>query len=336
MKLHITSINPVAALLLLAIFNFAIVSVNAQQPINGVSEERERGIQLYKQGDTAAAIKILRKVVDKHSDDAEAWYFLALAYWSDGAIGAARPAFEHLIELRPESPDAHAKLAYSLILANDPFKAVMEANRAIALGDQSAEPHYAIAEASFRGGDNTKAIEEANLALQIKPDFGMALITKSIAQRMSDQYAEAASSVERLLAISPADPDSDIWRGQLDSLRYFGQRATAPPESSAPVQLAQDRPLSGKDVTVKARILSKPEPSYSEAARKAGVTGTVVIKCIFASDGEVRNLVVTRALGYGLTSNAVRAARGIRFTPATKDNRQVSMYMQLEYNFNLY
>ncbi len=94
--------------------------------------------------------------------------------------------------------------------------------------------------------------------------------------------------------------------------------------------------MSGKDVTVKARILSKPEPSYSEAARRAGVTGTVVIKCIFGSEGEVRNLVVTRQLGYGLTSRAVRAARGIRFTPATKDNRQVSMYMQLEYNFNLY
>ena len=322
---------PVALILSLILLATSTGAI-AQQP----SEDRDRGIQLYKQGDPAAAIKILTKVVEKHSDDADAWYFLALAYWSEGAIGAARPAFEHLIELRPESPDAHAKLAYSLILANDPFKAVMEANRAIALGDLSAEPHYAIAEASFRGGDNSKAIEEANLALQIKPDFGLALITKSMAHRMLDQYAEAVTSLERLLAISPADPDSDFWRGQLDNLRSFSQRATAPTESSAPVQPAQDRPMSGKDVTIKARVLSKPEPTYSEAARRAGVTGTVVIKCVFGSDGEVRNLFVMRALGYGLTSRAVEAARKIKFTPASKDGRPVSMYMQLEYNFNLY
>jgi TonB family protein len=324
------------ALLLSLVLLATSVPATAQQSTNNSSEDRDRGIQLYKQGETAAAIKILKKVVDKHSDDADAWYFLALAYWSEGAIGAARPAFEHLIELRPESADAHAKLAYSLILANDPFKAVIEANRAIALGDQSAEPHYAIAEASFRGGDNSKAIEEANLALQVKADFGMALITKSMAHRMLDQYPEAVSSLERLLAISPADPDSDFWRGQLDYLRYFSQRSTAPTKSSAPVQPDQDRPMSGKDVTIKVRILSKPEPTYSAAARKAGVTGTVVIKCIFGSDDEVRNLFVMRALGYGLTSRAVEAVRKIKFTPASKDGRPVSMYMQLEYNFNLY
>jgi TonB family protein len=324
------------ALLLSLILLAASTSATAQQPAGTPSEDRERGIQLYKQGETGAAIKILKKVVDKHSDDADAWYFLALAYWSEGAIGAARPAFEHVIELRPELPDAHGKLAYSLILANDPFKALMEANRAIALGDQSAEPHYAIAEASFRGGDNSKAIEEANLALQIKPDFGMALITKSMAQRMSDQYEEAASSLERLLAISPRDLDEDVWRDQLEQLRYFAKHSVTPSRSTPGTQPTQEVPLAGRDVSVKVRILSKPEPSYSEAARKAGVTGTVVIKCIFWSNGEVRNLFVVRALGFGLTSRAVEAARKIRFTPASKDGRPVSMYMQLEYNFNLY
>src|SRR5712691_4295337 len=84
-------------------------SANAQQPTNTPSEERDRGIQLYRQGHIAEAIKILAKVVEKNSDDAEAWYYLGLAYWSEGAFGAARPALEELIRLRPESPAAHAK-----------------------------------------------------------------------------------------------------------------------------------------------------------------------------------------------------------------------------------
>jgi TonB family protein len=324
------------ALLLSLILLAASTGSTAQQPAGNPSEERDRGIQFYKQGDPAAAIKILTKVVEKHANDADAWYFLALAYWSEGAIGAARPAFEHLIELRPESPDAHAKLAYSLILANDPFRAVMEANRAIALNDQSAEPHYAIAEASFRGGDNSKAIEEANLALQIKPEFGEALITKALAHRSLKQDEEAAKSLEMFLAANPENWDKDLWREQLESLRGLTKQLTPSTSSSSGMEPARDLPLSGKEMTVKARILSKPEPTYTEAARMAGVTGTVVIKCVFASDGEIRNLVVIRALGYGLTSKAVQAARRIKFVPARKDERPASMWMQLEYNFNLY
>ncbi len=97
-----------------------------------------------------------------------------------------------------------------------------------------------------------------------------------------------------------------------------------------------NRIFSGKDVTSKARILEKPEPQYTEAARKNQITGTVVIKAIFSSSGQVTNVVAVSKLPDGLTEKAIAAARQIRFVPATKDGRPVSMYMQLEYNFNLY
>ncbi len=96
------------------------------------------------------------------------------------------------------------------------------------------------------------------------------------------------------------------------------------------------RIFSGKDVTSKARILEKPEPQYTEAARKNQITGTVVIKAIFSSSGQVTNIVAVSKLPDGLTEKAIGAARQIRFIPATKDGHPVSMYMQLEYNFNLY
>jgi len=66
------------------------------------------------------------------------------------------------------------------------------------------------------------------------------------------------------------------------------------------------------------------------------VTGTVVILPISSSEGEVKHILVTRALGYGLTTQAVKAARRIKFQPAVKDGEPVSMYINLEYNFNLY
>jgi len=96
------------------------------------------------------------------------------------------------------------------------------------------------------------------------------------------------------------------------------------------------RIFTGKDVTTKARLLSKPEPQYTEEARKNQVTGTVVLKVVFASSGQVTNIQTMRGLPYGLTEKAIAAARQIKFQPATKDGHQVSMWMQLEYNFNLY
>ncbi|HEX6189746.1 MAG TPA: energy transducer TonB [Pyrinomonadaceae bacterium] len=91
-----------------------------------------------------------------------------------------------------------------------------------------------------------------------------------------------------------------------------------------------------KEVTTRARVLSKPEPSYTEAARQNQVRGTVVLRAIFAEDGRVRAIIPIRRLPHGLTASAIRSARQIKFIPATKDGKPVSMWMQLEYNFNLY
>ena len=93
---------------------------------------------------------------------------------------------------------------------------------------------------------------------------------------------------------------------------------------------------SGKDVSSKARVLSKPEPQYTEEARKNQVTGTVVLRAVFTSGGQVSNIRAVSGLPFGLTERAIAAARQIKFAPATKDGHPVSMYIQLEYNFNLY
>lgn len=93
---------------------------------------------------------------------------------------------------------------------------------------------------------------------------------------------------------------------------------------------------SGKDVSSKARVLSKPEPQYTEEARKNQIVGTVVLRAIFTSTGQVSSIRAVSGLPFGLTERAIAAARQIKFSPATKDGHPVSMYIQLEYNFNLY
>ena len=91
----------------------------------------------------------------------------------------------------------------------------------------------------------------------------------------------------------------------------------------------------GRDVDVKARLLTRPEPHYTENARKKKIEGMVVLRVVMSANGNVEYIKVLEGLPHGLTEEAIKAAQQIRFVPAMKDGKAVSMWMQLEYNFTL-
>jgi len=97
-----------------------------------------------------------------------------------------------------------------------------------------------------------------------------------------------------------------------------------------------DRVLEGREVEQRAKLLLKPEPQYTEEARRNQITGTVMLRVVFSNAGHVEQIHAVQTLPFGLTEKAIAAARQIRFVPATKAGRPVSVWMQLEYNFNLY
>ena len=94
--------------------------------------------------------------------------------------------------------------------------------------------------------------------------------------------------------------------------------------------------FSAKQVTRKVLVITKPEPTYTEVARRRSTAGTVVIRCVFRSTGVVSDLHVISGLDDGLTENALAAAKQIKFIPAINEGHFVSMWMELQYNFNLY
>jgi TonB family protein len=95
-------------------------------------------------------------------------------------------------------------------------------------------------------------------------------------------------------------------------------------------------PYKGRDVMLKAMVVFKPPSGYTEEARSNEVTGTVRLRAVLAADGKVGNVSVIGGLPHGLTEKAVDSARHILFFPAIKDDRTVSQYVTLEYNFNIY
>ncbi|SNS83923.1 protein TonB [Granulicella rosea] len=83
-------------------------------------------------------------------------------------------------------------------------------------------------------------------------------------------------------------------------------------------------------------VLFKPEPEFSEEARKAKVAGVVTLSIVVDANGTARNVKVVRALGMGLDEKAVEAVKQYRFKPAMKAGKPVSVAMYVEVDFQIF
>jgi bla regulator protein blaR1 len=86
---------------------------------------------------------------------------------------------------------------------------------------------------------------------------------------------------------------------------------------------------------LKPTITYKEKASYSEDALKNGLEGRVILDVVFAADGSLKDPKVFSGLPDGLTERAVEAAKKIKFEPATRDGKPVSVRGKLEFEFNL-
>lgn len=320
----------------------------------------EAGKRLLANGNAAGAVEELKPVAEGRKKDADAWYLLGVALSRTGQYKDARKAFEKSLNLRPSDADAHAALAYALLMLGKTDDAAVEARRALALNTQLAEAHYVVGVALYRENKFKEAEDEAEAALRIKPALGAAAYLAAdtlmaLYFNESDRQAvlhptppymgddqrravaaerepalepfrarmrETANRLEALADAQPSNPDAALWREQAGSMRLYGRPLGEGPGA-----------FRLSEVTTRAVILSKPEPGFTEEARRNNVSGTVRLRAVLSVDGRVRNIAVVRGLPDGLTDLCVRAARLIRFKPAVKDGHAVSQYVTLEYNF---
>jgi TonB family protein len=214
-----------------------------------------------------------------------------------GAVAALGSAVKH----DPEDLSAWHYLGLALELKNDKGAARNAFEKAARLGDRLLDKQLNQTPAS---------------------GIGRALMA------IKSQLLEAAESAEKYLALDRKLSRSkwEEWDFRASSLRAFADMASDD----------DIKTYSSKDVTTKVRVLSKPEATYTEEARRNQISGTIVVRCVFGANGKVFGIRPISSLAGGLTENAIRAARGITFIPATKDGRPVSVWMEVVYNFNIY
>lgn len=74
---------------------------------------------------------------------------------------------------------------------------------------------------------------------------------------------------------------------------------------------------------------------YTEMARKARITGVVIVEVVIDEQGDVTSTKVLKGLPLGLDKAAVEAVETWKFKPATLDGRPVPVYYIVTINFQL-
>ncbi len=82
-------------------------------------------------------------------------------------------------------------------------------------------------------------------------------------------------------------------------------------------------------------LISKTEPEYSEEARKAKYSGTVLLSLVVDANGLPRDIKVVRPLGLGLDEKAIEAVQKWRFRAGVKGGRPVATQATIEVSFRL-
>ena len=336
----------------------------AAQTAASAEDDFERGKRLLAQGDAQGAAAVLKRAAERRKTDADAWYQLGLALNVSGNMKDARKAFEKAVKLRSDSAETRAGLAYTLLYLNKTGDAEREAKRALALDAKTAVAHFVLGATQSLAGKYARAAQEAEEALKLQANFpaaasllGDALLKLYAAEstRINELYPMPPEATEetrkpvfekRQVALEPFSARMRAAADQLEALANSRPGASSSREllemsetlhvysDAARARTAQV--FRQAEVTTRALITYKPEPSFTEKAREKNVDGVVRLRAVLASDGRIKHILVIKGLPYGLTENAVEAARQIRFTPATLEGRPVSQFVILEYNFNVY
>jgi tetratricopeptide (TPR) repeat protein len=203
-----------------------------------------------------------------------------------------------------------------------------------------------IAENYLANKNYEKALEKAEAALQKDSKYQFAYITKHFALLALDRKTDALRNLEQLVQIIG---QNSIWDTELEYLRAKLENRSVQiqqkplekqsVESKNPIQKMGNGIGNGKEPNLQSsnssplQILTKPQPRFTEYARKSGVSGVVQLQVTFSANGAITAIRFLNYLPFGLTEQAIEAARQIKFAPMVKNGVPVSVIKTVEYRF---
>ena len=238
------------------------------------------------------------------AENTEEQYKHACALLSQGDLHGAQTEFENIVHKKPKNEKAKILLGVTLTR---------------------------LSQQSEKQGDRTGAVAELREALRLDPDE--AYWHGALARLLKAQGADDEAGKEWSQAAQLSPEDSFLSQAsRSEASQEIKKDGGTTPEIKPP---APARPYSvGGEVTAPVPI-DKPEPVFTEKARVAHYSGTVVLWLLVNTQGDVEQAAVVKSLGLGLDQNALRTVRTWKFKPATRAGTPVPVRLMVEVAFRL-
>lgn len=219
--------------------------------------------------------------------------------------------------------------------------------------DKRAVSRIYESEKSRRGIKETSPIKRENLKIA-------QLISETDSYHLLRQYFYLNGHIYILTALS-RNGETEAMRRFLDSLRVKSKSANNSSGDATSFSQLEKTEIKIEDLTTKKPVSSppndspvipqrpmpaagykpvaiavKPFSSYTNEARSARVSGTIVLRVTFADDGSIPKISFIRSLPNGLSRQALFCALRIKFLPQEKDGKPVTTVKSIEYSFDIY
>jgi TonB family protein len=124
-------------------------------------------------------------------------------------------------------------------------------------------------------------------------------------------------------------------RSALTTLALFALLVQALPAISQKAPGAAGPPYRAGEGISRPEILLTTRPKYTELARRARISGVVVVEAVIDEQGNVTDTRVLKELPMGLSQAAVDAIQTWKFKPAAREGKSVPVYYVLSVNFQV-
>ena len=115
--------------------------------------------------------------------------------------------YSRVLQMAPDFPGVHARLAYDIFRLGDPDSSMREAQAAILQYKDDAEAHKNMGLAMDSNGKLDAAISEYREALRLKPDYSNVHYDLAIVYKEKRQTNDAIVELKKAIALSPDEAD---------------------------------------------------------------------------------------------------------------------------------
>jgi TonB family protein len=314
---HLSTAFQLTCLLLVLIIAAAEVRLAAQPPDDEQKAERLKAVEDAKQK------------IAKNPDDASEHYRLGRSYEKRSQWEAAVVAYSQAVTVKPDFAYAYYDLGWCYTRLNnyeEALKAHQEAKKhfritSFKLRLAEEKVYYAIGWDLYRLRRYNEAIDHYVKAVQLDHKFQEAAYEIGrVCMAQGDQVC-TSQIIDKLA------PDfRDMLLKEMEIVDWIEKDGTITPNPLVHKMVKETQPT----------LLYKEKANYTVMAQDNNIQGVVILSVVFGANKKIGGVKIVRDLPYGLTAQALIAMQKIKFKPAMKDGKPISVRGNLEFSFYLY